>query len=1505
MSSLSIAKKIEKSVCDAIKIYADAQKNAYDRTIQATVIGYQNDKDRAVGKLKLKYQDTYIYAYITDLSTVDIYTKGENVYVNIPNNDMSSEKTVIGLVKKVGDISIVDIDNLYFNQGEDFLANVYTNDNDEYNFINDKHLARNIFLNQSFEAINNNFNSRSSQSFLIQADFFVDININYHLPQMYKIEIGYEGTINGKTKNYMAQLSIDDISGDPYKVGFLIGATPYSTNTEKIQVDKIQYIKQSVLITLPMESSEDEQFYITNFKIKSFKLIGENFQQNDIVAIKNIKLQPVIINNQHDAGFVLRIATDKLKFSEDATEDDTIVLKGILKQDGMLQDLTDVNCYWFEYDGHTTSAGDPTDNNGYDSHGGLFWYCLNPKKNGKVQPLNNNYTVRKKDFLVPNKKFKLVVDYNGKQVSDEITIENNKKDFNFLIQQETNTNRYRGTLIKQSNTVEDANYITKWNLETASGTIIPLTSESTETTTHIIEISTNSFMGKAKLVCDFFIKNTESQRIFWCGQATKELIGEKQLNSIFIENGEQVFLYENNNSFNSPAIEGARYPTSIKQLSVKAYRGVKNSINKEMTNLKYYWLIPNKNENNKTLLIASKNDNIQLPDNVMQELNNYIDYNKEDWIIQKGNTCSFTIAKTYAYHNCDDIYIVAYNEQNHTCFGVNRTNFSFAQEGEPGTANNGVYCRIVPNSLDGQFCPPYVALFYNQSYIMPNYNIPNSDENNLNGIPKNYFKIQVWKQGSKIFDGFEATSPLNTLSWGGQKLSSRNNQIIIYPTQLSESKSGQFTFAAGNFAISNKSEDRTDQWVFGTLSYENIIYQCWLPFILIQTKNNTTIKKLKINGNKNTLNATVNYQEDGYGLTNDGQRNVNVSIDSAELTYSEDNSLLSYCTFDSQKNQLIPTQYYQNNGYDFLTFISLTDQTKVSIPIRLALSIASSVVFESWNDEQNKAIVQSDTGDIFAKRYIGGEKTNGALNGIIAGLHTVNSLEKNSGYMAYDKGHQTFFLNSTNGMATFGNNVAQQVIIEPTQDGGVLKAGSYKISKNDPTIQAKGLEINLSAPSIKYVNSDSFCIDPNGQLTSQNWHITSDYLYKNEDKKSVIGLGANTKTDDTTLLNVHSLKLWSNATINTAMAFWHKDNKENYQSIVTSTGSFIGKELLITAAADITSRIPKVSSQGEGRMVSNGIGLGKISEIVNQEVQNVISLYSKAFAPDSVGTTNLVLNPLHFHFGDTKTFEIKRNGKALFSEIQLTSPEFDSGIVIGNDGILLGESIKSKPSGGHYFWLRKEGLSSTLTMREQGGITKDSFSEMSSHNGFRTSNSFRIKDYLSTPDKKASMILDSVKLRFSNGISLSPEGFILPSICTFSTNSITLSKATTVNNKLTVNSSFTSNGDVVVNGEIISHDWKINSMIISKNNFIINPSVTSEDGDVMKIGYDGGENRGYISLLNSGRIELVGTTLWVGTPNEQGGVQEGITGTFTTADNKKITFYKGIITGVADVSSNS
>ena len=193
---------------------------------------------------------------------------------------------------------------------------------------------------------------------------------------------------------------------------------------------------------------------------------------------------------------------------------------------------------------------------------------------------------------------------------------------------------------------------------------------------------------------------------------------------------------------------------------------------------------------------------------------------------------------------------------------------------------------------------------------------------------------------------------------------------------------------------------------------------------------------------------------------------------------------------------------------------------------------------------------------------------------------------------------------------------------------------------------------------------------------------------------------------------------------------------------------------------------------------------------------------------------------------------------------------------------------------------------------------------MSSHNGFRTSNSFRIKDYLSTPDKKASMTLDSAKLQFSNGISLSPTGFILPSICTFSTNSITLFKATTVNNKLTVNSSFTSNGNVVVNGEIISNDWKINSTSISKNNFIINPSVTSEDGDVMKIGYDGGENRGYISLLNSGRIELVGTTLWVGTPNEQGGVQEGITGTFT-ADNKQITFYKGIITGVADVSSNS
>ena len=823
-----------------------------------------------------------------------------------------------------------------------------------------------------------------------------------------------------------------------------------------------------------------------------------------------------------------------------------------------------------------------------------------------------------------------------------------------------------------------------WSLETASGSLIQIAIDNNETDKHEQIYSADAFVGKATLICDFFIKSEKLNRDYWYGSASYEITGKKALNSVFIENGEQVFLYENKSGNNSPIEEGARYPTVLKQLSATGYENI-NDINAKVTNCEYYWFIPKA----RTLLSPySSQDMVDvIPEVVSKKLKEHITFIADDWTILKSTTCSFTIAKKYNLHYCDNIYVVVYRaeniDQNIPLFcEINRTNFTFAQEGESGTANTGVYCRIVPNALDGQFSPPYVAFSYNNNipttttdnrFIKPNYNVVGVSDDNEYSDPLKYFKVQVWKQGEKVFDGTQASSPVSVLSWGAYYNSERSLEVAT----VINAATGEYTFHK-DVSFEIRSDDptkRTDQWVYTNITYDNISYKCWLPFLLIYcaTKNMMDNHPIVVNKNIESLPLTIHYQEDGDGfmtmVDTRGIETYTIDFINSEgvaytsLRYSPENSILNYssATLPSPDNakavNLLFTNYYNEDAYDFLTFKNTieSESIAVTLPVRLALSSATSMSLDSWNNEQEKASVQPDTGDIFAKRYVGGEKSNNQLNGIIAGQHDISSSEKINGYMTYNKGHQTSFINSKDGSATFGRSVLQQVVLKPTAKGGVLQAGTYDIRSGDSSVDRQGMQINLSEPSMRFLETEDFSVNKNGELTSRSWHITSDSIYKKVNKIIYTGIGANTDVNNPVAKNIENIKTWGNSSTNVTMAFWNKNESDQYQSIVTSNGTFMGKGLLITARDDITKRIPYVSPKSEGNTIGNGLEIGTISEQVNNENTGVISLFSRRYNSQSIGDIDLVLNPYHFHFGDTSTFEINRDGNITSRNLTLTN----------------------------------------------------------------------------------------------------------------------------------------------------------------------------------------------------------------------------------------------------------
>ena len=94
---------INNQICDAIGIIVDKKisQAKFDKTIQATIVA-QGDKTK--GEYKVKYLDSLFYAY--DKSGKD-YAVGTQVYILVPENDLSKVKTILGTADKTKDIQPV------------------------------------------------------------------------------------------------------------------------------------------------------------------------------------------------------------------------------------------------------------------------------------------------------------------------------------------------------------------------------------------------------------------------------------------------------------------------------------------------------------------------------------------------------------------------------------------------------------------------------------------------------------------------------------------------------------------------------------------------------------------------------------------------------------------------------------------------------------------------------------------------------------------------------------------------------------------------------------------------------------------------------------------------------------------------------------------------------------------------------------------------------------------------------------------------------------------------------------------------------------------------------------------------------------------------------------------------------------------------------------------------------------------------------------------------------
>ena len=113
---------LETNICEAIDILVNKALSdaTFDKTIQGIVL---ECTDATIGKYKIKYQDSTFYAYSNNIDVT--YANNTSVYILVPNNDITKDKTILGATDKLGVdfLSILDQKNHYDTIGSNCVDN--------------------------------------------------------------------------------------------------------------------------------------------------------------------------------------------------------------------------------------------------------------------------------------------------------------------------------------------------------------------------------------------------------------------------------------------------------------------------------------------------------------------------------------------------------------------------------------------------------------------------------------------------------------------------------------------------------------------------------------------------------------------------------------------------------------------------------------------------------------------------------------------------------------------------------------------------------------------------------------------------------------------------------------------------------------------------------------------------------------------------------------------------------------------------------------------------------------------------------------------------------------------------------------------------------------------------------------------------------------------------------------------------------------------------------------
>ena len=871
---------VNEKVLDAIELLTknSVQKAKYDKTIQAQILSCE---DSTIGKYRCRYQDATFYAYSSNLDLT--FSKGSEVYILVPGNDMSKEKTILGTTNKLG-INFVSQavgDEAYDIVGKNCITSngiCYLDSNNkeyiytiyEYNKTIDQNISIDIDQLQTY--------MKQSSSIIAGASFKTSLDEKKQHQGSFGIVFKLCFLDNATQSQVIRTYVIDEDS--------MSGVNPYQQERKTRQYQIFDIDGQN------FERIESISIFNRNFPGSSGELITQKLSEGDI-EVSNIELLGANRMTETElSGIAISFLTPEgTTFIGATNQKDKTITAQIKVKGKLLTSTSRLSFYW----GIEDISISPNSQY-YNKHLGRGWKCLNESNVIQQQegqepivdwiPSTNKYIFKIKNATAKYTKIKVAVIYNENVITKTLTILKKIGAPELSIESSGGTRFYfdigHPDLTCKINGQEliGEEYSYYWGYEANNGILQQLAE--TENLNNNFQTAINdlndlkeaiangielpkaneqklanaeaavyqyNFIQRVKgnKIFDVQIKNITSFGTFKCSVFKQEdqeqvylgtaaitltnSLTEQGEYSVVINNGSVVFQYDEEGD--APTSSNSTVQQVIKALTFTVYDNLGNAIDDEVIqkNSQWWWEFPTENT---MLTELNQQTEVQEEQNEDAEFKKYFNL----------PSLMYGISNKYRvqYQNNQIKLVVKYKDIVLSAI----TNFTFVKEGDPGTNGTEYIVRIVPNvakdnSFDGY--PTITRVFFKEQKIRRtflNYKLKDFIEEQgaktykegyyqFNPNSAKLFNIEIWKSGEKI--NLDNTM---TLTW--EILQNKNDVSNLTINKVN----GQIGFTS-KFPIMKSPADI----VKCTVTIEGKKYYATIPVIVVDIQNSIYSIQLK------------------------------------------------------------------------------------------------------------------------------------------------------------------------------------------------------------------------------------------------------------------------------------------------------------------------------------------------------------------------------------------------------------------------------------------------------------------------------------------------------------------------------------------------------------------------------------------------------------------------------------------------------------------------------------